>query len=280
MNEEVMRLIVIGGVPYVAAAGGWGYTQRHIYEQKQASRTVYSYRTADELWFELTAREHIVEAARGLNQSGVGFATFKTSRCNELLWTLTPDGGFRLKPNVPSSEAVRDIYSNGRMYAFECATAIVIVFYKAVLESIGEPAFNYWFSNLYIRDWQYDSDLRLIVDKNARESFLGDVLYFKNPEFNPDTPQWQGENVVKLSDDMYYGHGIGIGSASMIIASLNENRRRGAVQSAYLMDEVVYPDFIGLYALSKGQAIAVAPVYPGPAPSGISARIGRKLYLA
>jgi protein-glutamine gamma-glutamyltransferase len=269
-------LIVIGGIPYMNDASGWGLIQRQIYEQKQASRTVFTYQTAEELGFELFARANIVEAARGLHQSGVGFATFKTSRCNERMWILTADGGFRLRAEVTPSQAIRDIYNNGRMYAFECATAIVIVYYKAVLDTIGEQAFNYWFANLYLHDWHYDNDLSLIVDKEARESFLGDVLYFKNPEFNPDTPQWQGENVVKLEDDLYYGHGIGIGSGAMIIASLNENRKRGAVQSAYLMNEVVHPDFRGLYHLTgAGSPLMQAP--PAP-PNVIQARIGRRLY--
>ena len=41
----------------------------------------------------------------------------------------------------------------------------------------------------------------------------GDVVYFNNPDFDPLTPQWRGENAVVLEDGTYFGHGIGIATA-------------------------------------------------------------------
>ena len=52
----------------------------------------------------------------------------------------------------------------------------------------------------------------------------GDCRYFNNPDVDPLTPEWQGENAIDLSGGMYYGHGIGIKTADKIIEILNHNR--------------------------------------------------------
>jgi protein-glutamine gamma-glutamyltransferase len=270
-------MISIGGMPASISAGGMDWAERQVYEQKQRSPITYAYSSENELRFELALRSQIVKASRDLYQSGVGFASFRNSRCNEMLWILTPEGGFRLKPDILPSLAIRDIFMNGRLYAFECATAIVIVLYKALLEVLGDQVFNHWFGQLFLFAWQYDSDLRLVIEKDAMESYPGDIIYFKNPEFNPSTPEWQGENTIKLGDSTYYGHGIGITTPEAIIASLNTNRRPGATVSAYRMNDVVHPDFLALYRLS-GQAAAAGTSYPG-ARSPHYSRIGHLVYL-
>ncbi len=135
---------------------------------------------------------------------------------------------------------------NGYKYAFECSTAIVIVLYKAVLDSIEEHEFNRLFADLLLYDWHYDDDLRLIQEQGSAGAYSGDILYFKNPDVNPETPEWQGENVVKMGKDLYYGHGIGIQSAQGMIAKLNRHRKPGSHTPAYLTDLVIYPDFLYL----------------------------------
>jgi protein-glutamine gamma-glutamyltransferase len=270
-------MITIGGMPASVAAGGMDWAESQVYEQKQRSPITYAYSSESELRFELALRSQIVKASRGLYQSGVGFASFKNSRCNERLWILTAEGGFRLRPEVPPSLAIRDIFTNGRLYAFECATAIVIVLYKALLDVLGEELFNHRFGQLFLFAWQYDSDLRLVIEKDARESYLGDLIYFKNPEFNPSTPEWQGENTIKLGDSTYYGHGIGITTPDNIIASLNTNRKPGATVSAYQMNDAIHPDFQALFQLS-GQAAGVSTNYP-EARSPLYSKIGHLMYL-
>ncbi len=92
---------------------------------------------------------------------------------------------------MKSSDAIQDIYYRGPLYAFECSMAMVIVFYGAVLKSIGASNFDRMFGGLFIHDWHYDQDLGLTTyDQN--EFLPGDVLYFNNPDFNPATPEWQG----------------------------------------------------------------------------------------
>ncbi|SFT09595.1 protein-glutamine gamma-glutamyltransferase [Paenibacillus sp. BC26] len=230
--------------------------------------------------FEPTLRSNIIAAARDLNSSPAGFATFKKSFCNEKYWTLTSEGGFQLRDSVMPAEAIQDIFSNGKKYGFECATAIIIVLYKAVLDTLGETPFNRLFQNLYLHSWQADSDLGLITeDAPSEKSQPGDVLYFKNPDVNPDKMEWQGENVVKLGDDLYFGHGIGIKSGEGIIASLNKRRIEDATKSAYLEDRFVYPDF---YHLSQYAPADIRLYYNTKWPNpyaAVGASIGVRRYI-
>ncbi|KAA8786977.1 protein-glutamine gamma-glutamyltransferase, partial [Paenibacillus amylolyticus] len=174
---------------------------------------------------------------------------------------------------------IRDIWRNGRLYAFECATATVIVLYGGVLGSIREDAFNSLFRNLLLFDWHYDSDLRL-TEKNGKELALpGDVLYFKNPDVSPETPEWQGENTIMLRENLYYGHGIGIASGQEIIRTLNHFRFPGSMTSAYLMDMVIYPDFLYLSRYAKNAAGSNPDVTTPVLPGQMYVRVGGSRYL-
>ncbi|TVX95950.1 protein-glutamine gamma-glutamyltransferase [Cohnella terricola] len=237
--------------------------EREILLAKQQSPVVYSYDSPEALIFELRMRSRIVDAARSMNASGVSFATFDDDRANERYWSRTENGGFRQNPGVLASDAINDIFANGSLYSFECATAMVIILYKAVMESIGYDTFNAHFKNLLLYDWQYDSNLRLITVNDKNEAYPGDVLYFKNPDHDPDKPEWQGENAIMLGVDQYFGHGIGIRSQEEIIAALNKIRIPGSMTSAYLTDEVEHPDFEHLRKLERP----------------ITARIGMRSYL-
>lgn len=246
--------------------------ERRIIQNKQKSPIIYRYPSPDALEFELKLRTHTVEAAKALYASGVSFATFAKSRCNEQFWTRTENGGFQLKNGVLPSVGINDIFENGHLYAFECAGAIIIMLYKAVLDTIGDAAFNRHFQNLYLRDWQYDRDLRLVTTYNKDEAYPGDVLYFKNPEHDDDTPEWQGENVIMLDDNLYFGHGIGIESGQDIIAALNRMREPGSTISAYLQDLVVYPDYEHVRQLSTRDSLSrVTGVI---VPNAVVAKVG------
>lgn len=234
--------------------------ERKTLQRKLNSPMVYRYPNTESLLFELKMRSSIVQSAKDMYASGVGFATFSNSRCNERYWIRTPNGGFLLRPGVRPSVAVADIYENGHLYAFECAGAIIIMLYKAVLDMIGEAAFDRHFQNLFLRDWQYDRDMRLFTTYNLNEVYHGDVLYFKNPDHDPSTPEWQGENVIVLDDNLYFGHGIGIGTGQDIIAQLNRARRPGSMVSAYLQNLVLTPDFESIRLLAyRDDATAALP---------------------
>lgn len=235
--------------------------QREIVQSKENSRATYAYGSLNELVFELKLRESIVDSARALNASGVKFATYKNSRCNERYWYRTEEGGFRLRNGMPSADAILDIYRNGAMYAFECSMAMMMVMYKAVLDQVGSRAFNTYFNNLLLYDWQYDSDLGFSQGSLRLGAYPGDILYFKNPDHNPETPEWQGENAIMLGEDQYYGHGMGIKSSSGIIDSLNRRRKPGSRTSAYQTDVVIYPNYDHIQSLRGAFARIGSSIY-------------------
>jgi len=223
------------------------------------SRTRYDYVSVDELSFELTLRGAIVERSELLRRSGLQFEVFRRAYCNRRYWNRRADGGFEVRSGVSAAAAVRDIYENGRAYGTECATAMQIVYYGALLDVVSEAAFDRRFAGMRLMNWHdIAPTLREVGSMNRATDYLaGDRRYFANPDVNLQTPEWQGENVIDLGDGTYYGHGMGRRRAAEIIAELNQNRRAargvatrsadGGLRSAYLMDAAGRPDFAKLY---------------------------------
>ncbi len=222
----------------------WGLNELQllILRKMVMSGQLYSYENFKQLYFELKLRQNLVSSGAALSRSGAGFAVFRDSRCNEYFWTRTDNGGFLLKPHVTTAQGIHDIFVNGHLYAFECTSAIMIVCYYAILQSIDEATFNRLFPNLFIWNGYYDEDLAL-AKQPISAGLPGDIRYFKNPDHAPTNPEWQGENAVYLGNGAFFAHGIGIAPAQLIIHALNTKRRPGALQSAYLMNEAFFPNF-------------------------------------
>jgi protein-glutamine gamma-glutamyltransferase len=220
-----------------------GSIEKDVIDILSSSSKIYTYDSRHQLEIELKLRKNIVTAARELYRSGMSFRIFRNSICNPAYWERTDEGGFLLRENVKPTDAVRDIFINGRKYGTECATAIVIIFYKAVLEAFPEERFNELFKRIYLMDWQRDKELGIRYYENLTDYLPGDCRYFKNPDVDPLTPEWQGENAIDLSQGRYYGHGIGIKTAKGIIDALNMHREPGSQTSAYLLDSATRPDF-------------------------------------
>lgn len=263
VKEVTHPMILIAGSqvnPSVLVAE-WGLNavQRETVRIMAASQEVFEYPSPELLQFELKMRDHLVRSALALNSSGLAFSTFENSRCNELYWNRTELGGFRLRQGVPPSQGIINIFQEGRKYATECATAMVIILYHAVLQSIRLPDFERMFADILLYDWRYDQDLDL--QTNRTNTFLpGDILYFANPDYNPETPQWQGENVVDLGRGLYYGHGAGIRTADSLINFLNEERRIGAMRSAYLVHQATRPGFAYLFPYNNSRpGVGISP---------------------
>jgi hypothetical protein len=219
--------------------------ERQLLMTMSQSAENYRYDALGQLRFELRLRRDIVNAARDLDRSRFSFATFHKSRCNPEYWERTADGGFRLKSGARPGEAIRDIFTNGGAYATECATAMIIVYYKALLDTFGEALFDEQFPAIYLMNWHaIDPLLRAVgIPRRAQDVLLGDRKYFDNPDVNPKTPEWQGENVIVLPGGLYYGHGIGIKTAEQMVRALNANRKTDATRSAHLLDTASRPDF-------------------------------------
>ena len=116
------------------------------------------------------------------------------------------------------------------------------IYYHAVLNSIGEYLFNQLFQNLYLYSWHTDPDLG--IQSIHTDYFLpGDVVYFNNPDVDPKTPWWRGQNVVDLGDGTYFGHGFGIWTGEEMIQILNTKRIPESKNSAYLTNIVTRPTF-------------------------------------
>ena len=215
------------------------------------SDNIHEYQSLGEMNFEIKMREEIVLAALALNESRMDFAIFREVRGNEVYWNITREGGYMLKSNVKPSKGITDIFLNGQLYATECATAMVIVYYKALVEVMGEAVFDQLFTKIHMMNWHYiDRRLTEIGYMQEVEDYLpGDRRYFANPDVDPKNPQWQGENVIDLSKKLYYGHGMGIKDSKNVIATLNRTRKPNATKSAYLMEKVGIPDFKSLYKL-------------------------------
>ena len=116
--------------------------------------------------------------------------------------------------------------------------------------------FNQLFQDIYLYSWHADSDLG-ITAFTTHDFIPGDIVYFNNPDFNPQTPQWRGENAVVLEDGTYFGHGIGIKTAEQMIRALNQRRKLGSNRTAYLTNIVARPSFKHLLNVSKMQGYSI-----------------------
>ncbi|MEF7561663.1 protein-glutamine gamma-glutamyltransferase [Bacillus infantis] len=236
-------MIQISGVPFQNQENGQlGSVEKTILQQMQSAPVLYSYNSEYELLFELTVRRNIIQSAKEMDKSQAVFTSFEYARCNPRYWQLTRAGGFLLRPDVRPADAIIDIFREGSFYAFECATAIPIIYYHAILNSIGSKGFNSLFQNLYLYSWHTDTDLGIITFYS--DQFIpGDVLYVNNPDFDRKTPHFRGVNAVLLEDGRLFGHGFNIRTSEEMIRLLNETRKPDSQQSAYITKLVTRPSF-------------------------------------
>lgn len=244
-------MIQISGGPFQQNEN-WqlGSIEKTIIQQMQNDPVFYSYYSDYELLFELKVRKNIIQSAKDMNNSQAVFTTFVYARCNPRYWQLTQAGGFLLRPDVQPAEAILDIYRNSSLYAFECATAIPIIYYHAILNSIGSHLFNSLFRDLYLYSWHTDTDLGIITF-HSNHFLPGDVLYINNPDFDRNTPQFRGLNAVLLNDGRLFGHGFNIRTSTEMIQILNEKRKMDSHQSAYITKLVTRPSFKYLFRVAS-----------------------------
>ncbi|SDC44182.1 protein-glutamine gamma-glutamyltransferase [Shouchella lonarensis] len=224
--------------------------EKAILQSLMSTHVTYQYDSLAQLSFEIALRRNIVAASYLMMNSGAGFTAFAYSRCNPYFFRRLANGGFLLHPHVNAADAIDDIFRNGHAYDFECATAIIILFYKAVLDSIDRASFNRLFRNLYLYSWEHDAALNLVTTKGT-DFVIGDCVYFNNPDFDPNNDVWRGENTIKLEWDLYFGHGIATKTAAQVIAHLNSQRRPGATRSAYLLAQVTRLNFTFVRTFSE-----------------------------
>ena len=166
-----------------------------------------------------------------------------------------PDGSIG-KP----AEALRDMFSNGRAYGFECATAMMVIYHKAILDHVGDEAFNKMFSEprqLAFFRWSIEDNDFLDVKKLVHKPMPlqpGTHYYYSNPDASPENSAFGGENVLYLGQGEFYAHGIVGSSGSYIVSekdivdTLSSLRRTGATTAPSREAMAMWLDG---YALSK-----------------------------
>jgi len=185
-----------------------------------------------------TIRFHAVRAARDLAASGAEFSGgHDTDRVNKKLWTMGYGGKIQvrkfLKPGILGSPAaaMRDIFEHGNKYAFECATAMMVIYHKAILDMVGDDVFDAMFTDpSYLKFFRWDEKdadylaCERMEDGKNFELVPGSHYYYRNP--NASDPAFGGENVLYLGkndngEHEFYGHGL-IGSSDEYIVTEKE----------------------------------------------------------
>ncbi|MFC1610801.1 hypothetical protein ACFL6C_07575 [Myxococcota bacterium] len=219
-------------------------------------------KVGQKLFDDANFRMRVVEAAFDLAASGVEFSYCSaTDSVNNKLWTRF---GYRMqvrknlqKNGMDSGElgspakGLRDIFkerSRGvaqkRTYGFECATAIMVILHKAILDTVGDEVFDKWFSDpslltfdrFYEKNKHY-KDVEVISKKKVDLDDLvpGTCYYVENPDALDQA--FLGENVVYLGfindKHRFYAHGI-VGASPYVVTyhelmrSLRALRKRGS----------------------------------------------------
>jgi protein-glutamine gamma-glutamyltransferase len=213
-----------------------------IIKRMQAAKLIYSYQNLDGLLFELELRKNIINGAIEMRKGKAKFNIFKNARGNPQYWQLTQVGVFQLRRGAKPADAIRDIFVNSSLYTFECATAIVMIYYYALLKIIGDTTFNTIFQHLYLYSWHLAPDYK-IYTFYGQHLLPGDVVYFDNPDVDPKKYWWRGQNVIDMGDGTFYGHGFGMRTKEEMIKLLNEKRKPGSKLSAYLTQLITRPSF-------------------------------------
>jgi len=216
---------------------------------------------------EIAFRARVVTAAKGLAASGASFAgSANADRVNKDLWTMGFGGRMQVRKFLPNgelgkpSDALKDIFSNGHTYGFECATAMMVIYHKAILDHVGDDAFNEMFTepkNLAFFRWSIEDDDFLDVKKLVHKPTPltpGSHYYYTNPDASPENSAFGGENVLYLGEGQFYAHGI-IGSSGTylvteqdIMDTLSALRRAGSTTKP---SRVAMAMWLDGYALSK-----------------------------
>lgn len=189
----------------------------------------------------------IVNACELLAKANHKYSTLPFQSFNREMWQGTGVAGlgsvggvFKLKDGVKPSDAVNDIFNNPKKYKFECATALVIAYHKAILDLIGPKDFDANFKDLKMGPWKYSDTFKQYWGTvNSGKPFqVGQYGYIKNSQVDAISwcKGWQGENVISLGGDKYYGHMYGITTGQKMIEAMNKHRNVWAKHSAAMTD--------------------------------------------
>jgi hypothetical protein len=147
-----------------------------------------------------------------------------------------PDGrSVILRAGVRASQALDALYRDAEAYGMAGATAISVIHYQAIRWAYhhvtgSDELFDRQFRDMRIGQLGMgtENDLRAARENVGGEIQIGDHGYFSTPDVDPVARLggWNGENVIHLGGDAYFGHPFGISDARTIVSHLEAVRRR------------------------------------------------------
>ncbi len=189
-------------------------------------------------------RSNIAQAMEDLNNNyqGIWYCSSSRPRLDATYWTWTYNvgrGGWIPNRQIRPSEAINWYFGDvsGSEACTDCLMAARAAFYKGLLDTIGQAAFDNWFENhrshMVISNYGYAPSPTRVNKPISSESDLsrGDWVYFQNwvsardcPDINP----LQGENAItqNYSDPKTF---IGLGMPA---------RGRAPVEGQVILDDL------------------------------------------
>ncbi len=221
-----------------------------------------------ELVQQMSTQRSVVNAAKELASAKPRFGHTKL---NPSFWSEVEvpvaNGGqgndkvtkFQVKPGVKPSDAVIDAAKNASENTMECATAVKLIQYKALLEQLGEDRFNVVCAGMMIGPGATEAPLAQLQSRRSPEPDPskrpptapvpyaprlkpGDIVYARNSDVSPAgrAGGWQGENAIYLGGNQYYGHPFGVTTEQEIIDRLTQQTNFGIpaewIDEQYMLD--------------------------------------------
>ncbi len=148
-------------------------------------------------------RRAVVSSAIALARSAPGFQS---------VGTQLGAGWAKSRSRKRPAEAVRGIFANALNYSFDCGPPIMLIYYGAVLQAVGERLFNQIFSgpDFFHFPNPHRELHQLFRSKLTMRLIPGYHYYFNNPDYID--PAFRGENAIYLGrwggQPVFYAHGI------------------------------------------------------------------------
>lgn len=208
-----------------------------------ASPYSHSYATKQSFINDVAFRAYHIRAARDLDKQRDGFNPTATCQgCKhwygKKFLALDPNTQQQvevtgLMSKKPPSLAMLEIFDPKKpsMFEFECATAQVIAYDKALLDYMGAKDFDLLFSagiQLHSLVWP-----GIYPPMKPWEALPGDGVAFRNPDSTNQAAK--NENALFLGGDEYYGHDLGVLTKERMLDVLKSSVKPGG-QAPYPFD--------------------------------------------
>jgi protein-glutamine gamma-glutamyltransferase len=210
-------------------AGGELVVAQAIFQAKK-----FEFESNDSWKAELQARAAIIQAIADLNRTPARFASANTWSLPVDSWTPVKivgsgkvQGAFIPKKDVSAAQAIQAIFGAEKPCLLDCSSAIMIAFYRGLLQAVGEDTFNRRKDPLVICPTGvekvtltqgdisvpfYAKEVESVTLTSVADLIPGDWVYFLNfPTYETShakTAAWAGEHMIYAGNERYVGFGI------------------------------------------------------------------------